>query len=205
MTLRVLRWAVIAICVVGIAGMIIGSIADNNNGVVVTFGLITAVSIIVLMAVATTARSLEAKQAASAVHDRDLDIAIRPGPCSDGDQAPRRHGRTHRVHGVHHQVQQHLLQLHRIARHQRQALGQHRIGMDFAADQLAVQQPERRLEQLHEIDPLVPDLAFLEQAAQAIDHLGGAIVLRHDVVEDVLDLGRIEGEVREQLTRKLAP
>ena len=48
MTLRVLRWAVIAICVVGIAGMIIGSIADNNNGVVVTFGLITAVSIIVL-------------------------------------------------------------------------------------------------------------------------------------------------------------
>jgi len=59
MTLRVLRWAVIAICVVGIAGMIIGSIADNNNGVVVTFGLITAVSIIVLMAVAATARSAE--------------------------------------------------------------------------------------------------------------------------------------------------
>ena len=44
MTPRVLRWAVIAICVVGIAGMIIGSIADNNNGVVVTFGLITAAS-----------------------------------------------------------------------------------------------------------------------------------------------------------------
>ncbi len=59
MTLRVLRWAVIAICVVGIAGMIIGSVADNNNGVVVTFGLITAVSIIVLMAVAATARSAE--------------------------------------------------------------------------------------------------------------------------------------------------
>jgi hypothetical protein len=38
MTLRVLRWAVIAICVVGVAGMIIGSIADNNNGVVGTSG-----------------------------------------------------------------------------------------------------------------------------------------------------------------------
>ena len=62
MTLRVLRWAVIAICVVGIAGMIIGSIADNNNGVVVTFGLITAVSIIVLMAVAATARSAESRR-----------------------------------------------------------------------------------------------------------------------------------------------
>jgi hypothetical protein len=72
MTLRVIRWAVIAICVVGIAGMIIGSIADNNNGVVVTFGLITAVSIIVLMAVATTARSLEAKQTAAAEVDEAL-------------------------------------------------------------------------------------------------------------------------------------
>ena len=72
MTLRVLRWAVIAICVVGIAGMIIGSIADNNNGVVVTFGLITAVSIIVLMAVATTARSLEARQTAAAEVDEAL-------------------------------------------------------------------------------------------------------------------------------------
>ncbi|HTN80120.1 MAG TPA: hypothetical protein VMK16_10640 [Acidimicrobiales bacterium] len=72
MTLRILRWAVIAICVVGIAGMIIGSIADNNNGVVVTFGLITAVSIIVLMAVATTARSLEARQATAAELDEAL-------------------------------------------------------------------------------------------------------------------------------------
>ena len=62
MTLRVLRWAVIAICVVGIAGMIIGSIADNNNGVVVTFGLVAAVSIIVLMAVAATARSAESRR-----------------------------------------------------------------------------------------------------------------------------------------------
>jgi hypothetical protein len=76
MTLRVLRWAVIAICVVGIAGMIIGSIADNNNGVVVTFGLITAVSIIVLMAVAATARSAENRRGeldeslASEVEDR---------------------------------------------------------------------------------------------------------------------------------------
>jgi hypothetical protein len=79
MTLRVLRWAVIAICVVGIAGMIIGSIADNNNGVVVTFGLITAVSIIVLMAVATTARSLEAKQTAAAEVDEALAEEIEAG------------------------------------------------------------------------------------------------------------------------------
>ena len=87
MTLRVLRWAVIAICVVGIAGMIIGSIADNNNGVVVTFGLITAVSIIVLMAVATTARSLEAKQTAAAEVDEALAEEIEAARAS-----PRRCG-----------------------------------------------------------------------------------------------------------------
>ena len=91
MTLRVLRWAVIAICVVGIAGMIIGSIADNNNGVVVTFGLITAVSIIVLMAVATTARSLEAKQAAAAGVDealaQDIETNVQALVASGADEA----------------------------------------------------------------------------------------------------------------------
>ncbi len=94
MTLRVLRWAVIAICVVGIAGMIIGSIADNNNGVVVTFGLITAVSIIVLMAVATTARSLEAKQAAAAGVDEALAEEI------EAKRASPRRGRRRRGGGT---------------------------------------------------------------------------------------------------------
>ncbi|MGE0880395.1 MAG: hypothetical protein AB7L13_23950 [Acidimicrobiia bacterium] len=59
MSLRVLRVIVIVICVAGIAGMIIGSIADNNNGVVITSGLITAVSILILMAVASAVRAVE--------------------------------------------------------------------------------------------------------------------------------------------------
>jgi hypothetical protein len=47
----VLRGLVMLICVGGIAGMIIGTVAtDNNNGVVITFGLVTAVSILALMA-----------------------------------------------------------------------------------------------------------------------------------------------------------
>ena len=65
MNLRLLRLAVIAVCVVGIAGMIIGSLADNNNGAVITFGLITAVSILVLMAVAATTRAIEGRAAAA--------------------------------------------------------------------------------------------------------------------------------------------
>jgi len=104
MTLRVLRWAVIAICVVGIAGMIIGSIADNNNGVVVTFGLITAVSIIVLMAVATTARSLEAKQTAAAEVDEalaeEIEARVQALVAAGADEASVRDlvGRATRLH-----------------------------------------------------------------------------------------------------------
>ena len=105
MTLRVLRSsAVIAICVVGIAGMIVGSIADNNNGVVVTFGLITAVSIIVLMAVATTARSLEARQVAAAGVDEalaeDIETKVQALVASGADEASVRDlvGKATRLH-----------------------------------------------------------------------------------------------------------
>lgn len=47
-TARLVRRVVIAICILGIAGMIAGSVADNN-GVALTFGLVTAVSILCLM------------------------------------------------------------------------------------------------------------------------------------------------------------
>jgi hypothetical protein len=48
-SLRAIRRAVIVVCVIGIAGMIIGSIADNN-GTAITFGLITAVAVVGLIA-----------------------------------------------------------------------------------------------------------------------------------------------------------
>ena len=57
MTLRVLRAVVVVICIGGIVGLIIGSNAGNNNGVVITFGLIPAVSVGVLMAVSAAVRS----------------------------------------------------------------------------------------------------------------------------------------------------
>ena len=46
----VVRRLVVAVCVGGIAGMIVSSIADNN-GAAVTFGVITAVAVLVLVAV----------------------------------------------------------------------------------------------------------------------------------------------------------
>ncbi|MCU1448233.1 MAG: hypothetical protein JWP02_403 [Acidimicrobiales bacterium] len=45
---RVVRWVVIAVCVVGIAGMIVGSVGDDN-AVALTFGLVTAAAVACLM------------------------------------------------------------------------------------------------------------------------------------------------------------
>jgi hypothetical protein len=67
MTPRVVRRVVIGVCVVGIGGMIGGSVADNN-AVALTFGLVTAAAVACLI-VATAvsppvARSYDETQAA---------------------------------------------------------------------------------------------------------------------------------------------
>ncbi len=48
MSPRAVRFAVIGVCVLGIAGMIVGSIRDSN-GMAVTFGLATAVAVLFLI------------------------------------------------------------------------------------------------------------------------------------------------------------
>ena len=51
MSLGVLRGVVLVVCVGGIVGMIVGTVAsDNNNGVVMTFGIVTAVAVLALIA-----------------------------------------------------------------------------------------------------------------------------------------------------------
>jgi hypothetical protein len=45
---RVVRWVVIGVCVVGVGGIIAGSIADNN-AMALTFGLVTAAAVACLM------------------------------------------------------------------------------------------------------------------------------------------------------------
>ena len=42
------RWVVIGVCIAGVAGMIVGSVADNND-LALTFGLITAAAVLCLM------------------------------------------------------------------------------------------------------------------------------------------------------------
>ena len=54
MSPRTIRWLVLAVFVGGIAGMIVGSILDNN-GVAITFGLVTAVAAVGLILVSAVA------------------------------------------------------------------------------------------------------------------------------------------------------
>ena len=55
MTLRVLRIVVIVVCVSAIAGMVAGSVA-NNDGLAITSGLLAGVAVVVLMAATLGAR-----------------------------------------------------------------------------------------------------------------------------------------------------
>jgi dipeptide/tripeptide permease len=55
--LRVVRLVVLGLCAIGIVGMIAASVAGNNNGWVVTFGLLAAVSVVVLMAFTSATRA----------------------------------------------------------------------------------------------------------------------------------------------------
>jgi len=48
MSPRVVRWAVVVVCAAGIAGMVSGSIADDNT-VTLTFGLVTAAAVACLI------------------------------------------------------------------------------------------------------------------------------------------------------------
>ena len=48
MNARVVRWIVLGVCGAGIAGMIVGSVADNN-AVALTFGLVTAAAVLCLI------------------------------------------------------------------------------------------------------------------------------------------------------------
>ena len=53
MSPRVVRWVVVAVCIGGIAGMVVGSIADDNS-VTLTFGLVTAAAPMALLALFAT-------------------------------------------------------------------------------------------------------------------------------------------------------
>ena len=53
-SIKIFRWACAVTFVCGLAGIIVSSIAGNNEGWVLTFGMITAIAAIILIAVTAT-------------------------------------------------------------------------------------------------------------------------------------------------------
>lgn len=77
---RIIRWVVIVVCVTGIAGMIVGSIADNN-GVALSFGLVTAAAALCLIVATAVGGSTQPSSddvfdEAQAAHVEDLVQAL---------------------------------------------------------------------------------------------------------------------------------
>jgi hypothetical protein len=70
MPLTAVRYVVIGLCAVGIVGMIVASVAGNNNGWVVTFGLLAVVSVVVLMAFSAANRGATAGAVDDSVAER---------------------------------------------------------------------------------------------------------------------------------------
>jgi hypothetical protein len=71
MSARAVRWAVIVVCVGGIAGMIVSSIADSTDGAL-AFGLTTAAAAVALILVTsvTAQGPADREVAAAALEDR---------------------------------------------------------------------------------------------------------------------------------------
>ena len=68
---------------------------------------------------------------------------------------------------------------------------------DVPGDELVVQQSQRGVDDVIDVDRLEPDFAFLQQAAEPMDDFAGAVVLADDVVEDfhhLFDVRRVAGE-----------
>jgi hypothetical protein len=82
---KILRRLVLVVFVGGIAGMIVGSIADNN-GIAITFGLVTAVAAICLMLV-TSVTSREQAVTFDEGRAEDMEARIQDLVADGADEA----------------------------------------------------------------------------------------------------------------------
>ena len=71
---RLVRWVVQVVFVLGIAGMIVGSIADNN-GTAITFGLITAIAALGLVLVTSVSPPGSLSKKGVEPHEVDEELA----------------------------------------------------------------------------------------------------------------------------------
>ena len=88
--------------------------------------------------------------------------------------------RVHRLDPVEKQVENHLLQLHAIARHGRQILTQVRLHGDAPSRSLAGQEVEHLADDLIQVELDFLDGCLLEESADAPHHLSGFLTVANN-------------------------
>ena len=130
--------------------------------------------------------SISRRQARSSVAHRDFDIG---GPdCRSLIVRRRRAGGVvgHRVHGVHHQVHEHLLQEHRIAADDARIRRQIDGGLDLPRPHVVSDERQALVDDGVKVDRFLVQLMTSQHRPMAIDDLRGLDALGLDVGQDLV-------------------
>ena len=109
----------------------------------------------------------------------------------------------HRICGIEDEIQEHLLELHAISRHQRELPGKGARDRHPPADQVGVGEVQHFGGDLVEGNRQHLRLAAFQERSQTLYHLAGPPVLVNDVGEDVLHLGQVRRHLGQQALRRL--
>ena len=130
--------------------------------------------------------SICAGKPVSRVAHRDFDIG-RPDVAADRDATTGRRRLGHRVHGVHHQVHEHLLQEHLIAVDDAGIRRQIDGGLDLPRSHVVRDEGKALIDHGVKIDRFLVQLMTSEHRPMAIDDLRGVDALGLDVGQDLAD------------------
>jgi hypothetical protein len=146
-----------------------------------------------------------ARHALDVCHVKPLPVSIATltsaPPSTSGPEAVRLR-RTHGLHPVEDQIQDHLLELLSIPAHARQTRGQIQRHRHVPEDHIAFHELGHFTDQIVEVEQRVIELALLEQSPQSGDHGGGPLVVGNDLVEQLAQLVEVRpGSLEELLSR----
>ena len=125
-------------------------------------------------------------QTGAVVAHGDFDIC-RPHVAADPEMTPGRRRLEHRVHCIHHEVHEHLLQEHRIAAHD--ALTRRPIDrdLDFPCGHVVGDEGQALVDHGMQIDLALIQLATAEHRPKVIDDPCGVNALGLDIGQDLLN------------------
>ena len=140
--------------------------------------------------------------AGAAIRDHELDVAFAVDLRAQHDLAARFRHLEHRIDAVAHQIEDDLLDLHRVGLHLRRLRRRLQQHAHAVVTRVGLRERQHVFEQAIRLDQLAPHLAILDEGAQAADHLAGTQRLRADLIERGLDLVLARRRLRDQpLTR----